>query len=301
MLFKITSKKQLKSQFEFEIFSALFNILASRSRVTMAEEYKNASEEFKNVPEHETTPKISTTEEPSAEVKDRGFFDFLGKKKEEVKPQETTTPLESEFEHKAQISEPPAFVAKHEEEQETKENKPTLVEQLHQKHVEEEENKPSLFDKLHRSSSSSSSSSDEEGEDGEKRKKKKEKKKTVEGEDKTEEENKGVMDKIKEKFPHAKKTEDDHAPVVTGVPETEKIGMTEKIKEKLPGHGKKPEDSPVVDTAPVVETATPITAEHSAEHPAEKKGFLEKIKEKLPGHHAKGTEEMEKKEKESDA
>lgn len=120
----------------------------------MAEEYKNASEEFKNVPEHET-PKITTTEESSAvtgEVKDRGLFDFLGKK-EEVKPQETTTPLESEVEHKAQITEEPAFVAKHEEE----EHKPTLLEQLHQKHEEEEENKPSLFQKLHRSNSSSSS------------------------------------------------------------------------------------------------------------------------------------------------
>ena len=126
----------------------------------MAEEYKNASEEFKNVPEHESTPKVATTEEPSAttgEVKDRGLFDFLGKK-EEVKPQETTTTttLESEFEHKAQVSEPPAFVAKHEEEEE-KEHKPTLLEKLHQKHEEEEEeNKPSLLQKLHRSNSSSS-------------------------------------------------------------------------------------------------------------------------------------------------
>lgn len=122
----------------------------------MAEEYKNASEEFKN----ETTPKIDTTEESSAttaDVKDRGLFDFLGKK-EEVKPQETTTttPIESEFEHKAQISEPPAFVANHEEE-EVKENKRTVLEQLHQKHEEKEENKPSLLQKLHRSNSSSSS------------------------------------------------------------------------------------------------------------------------------------------------
>ena len=176
----------------------------------MAEEYKNASEEFKNVPEHET-PKITTTEEPSAatgEVKDRGLFDFLGKK-EEVKPQETTTPLASEVEHKAQITEEPAFVAKHEEE----EHKPTLLEQLHQKHEEEEENKPSLLQKLHRSNSSSSSSSEEEGEDGVKRKKKKDKKKvtTTEGEVKTEEEKKGFMDKLKEKLPgHEKKDKDDN-------------------------------------------------------------------------------------------
>lgn len=127
----------------------------------MAEEYKNASEDFKNVPEHETS-KIATTEEPSettGEVKSRGMFDFL-KKKEEVKPQETTTatttpPLESEFEQKTQISEPEPFVAKHEVEEE-KEKKPTLLEKLHQKHEDEEENKPGLLEKLHRSSSSSS-------------------------------------------------------------------------------------------------------------------------------------------------
>ncbi|KAF2531776.1 hypothetical protein F2Q70_00031081 [Brassica cretica] len=203
----------------------------------MAEEYKNASEEFKNVPEHET-PKITSTEEPSAttgEVKDRGLFDFLGKK-EEVKPQETTKPQESEVEHKAQITEEPAFVAKREEE----EHKPTLLEQLHQKHEEEEENKPSLFQKLHRSNSSSSSSSEEEGEDGQKRKKEK-KKKIVEGDEK-----KGVMEKIKEKLPgHSEKPDDSQVvnteaavPVSDETAEhpEEKKGILEKIKEKLPGH-----------------------------------------------------------------
>ncbi|CAF2377326.1 unnamed protein product [Brassica napus] len=225
----------------------------------MAEEYKNASEEFKNVPEHESTPKVATTEEPSAttgEVKDRGLFDFLGKK-EEVKPQETTT-LESEFEHKAQVSEPPAFVAKHEEEEER--DKPTLLEKLHHKHEEEEEeNKPSLLQKLHRSNSSSSSS-DEEGEDGEKRKK--EKKKIAEEDEKTKEDRKGVMEQIREKFPHGTKTEDD-TPVIATLPvkeETvehpeEKKRLMEKIKEKLPGHSEKPEDSQVVDTA----AAVPVT------------------------------------------
>ena len=210
----------------------------------MAEEYKNASEEFKNVPEHET-PKITTTEEPSAatgEVKDRVLFDFLGKK-EEVKPQETTTPLASEVEHKAQITEEPAFVAKHEEE----EHKPTLLEQLHQKHEEEEENKPSLLQKLHRSNSSSSSSSEEEGEDGQKRKKEK-KKKIVEGEEK-----KGVMEKIKEKLPgHSEKPDDSQVvnteaavPVSDETAEhpEEKKGILEKIKEKLPGyHAKSSEE-----------------------------------------------------------
>ncbi|KAG2321106.1 hypothetical protein Bca52824_014319 [Brassica carinata] len=211
----------------------------------MAEEYKNASKDFKNVPEHEA-PKITTTEEPSAttgEVKDRGLFDFLGKK-EEVKPQETTTtPLDSAVEHKAQITDEPAFVAKHEEE----EHKPTLLEQLHQKHEEEEENKPSLLQKLHRSNSSSSSSSEEEGEDGEKRKKEK-KKKIVEGDEK-----KGVMEKIKEKLPgHSEKPADSQVvnteaavPVTTETAEhpEEKKGILEKIKEKLPGyHAKSTEE-----------------------------------------------------------
>uniref|UniRef100_A0A1J3GQJ8 Dehydrin ERD10 n=1 Tax=Noccaea caerulescens TaxID=107243 RepID=A0A1J3GQJ8_NOCCA len=268
----------------------------------MAEEYKNASEDFKNVPEHET-PKNATTEEPSettGEVKSRGMFDFL-KKKEEVKPQETTTttttPLESEFEQKTQISEPEPFVAKHEVEEE-KEQKPTLLEKLHQKHEAEEENKPGLLEKLH--GSNSSSSSEEEGEDGEKRKKNKERKKIIEEDKKTEEkmqeDRKGLMEQIKEKFPHGSKTEGGEvivttAPPVTAEPElehpAEKKGVGEKIKEKLPGHSKKPEDSPIVNTT----AAVPVPEEETAE----KKGFLEKIKEKLPGHNAKSTAEEEKK------
>lgn len=105
------------------------------------------------------------------------------------------------------------------------------------------------------------------------------------------------MDKIKEKFPHGTKTEDD-APVVPTIPvaaepatteETaEKKGVKEQIKEKLPGHSKKPEDSQVVNTEAVV----PVT-----EETPEKKGILEKIKEKLPGYHAK----EEKKENETHA
>ncbi|KAF2557081.1 hypothetical protein F2Q68_00013737 [Brassica cretica] len=147
----------------------------------------------------------------------------------------------------------------------------------------------------------SKQSSDEEGEDGEKRKK--EKKKIAEEDEKTKEDRKGVMEQIREKFPHGTKTEDD-TPVIATLPvkeETvehpeEKKGLMEKIKEKLPGHSEKPEDSQVVDTA----AAVPVT-EKTAEHPEEKKGLMEKIKEKLPGYHAKSTEEEEeKKEKESD-
>ncbi|ESQ27511.1 hypothetical protein EUTSA_v10019152mg [Eutrema salsugineum] len=185
------------------------------------------AEETKNVHEQEV-PRVATEESPAAtaEVTDRGLFDFLGKKKEETKPEGT---IDSEFEQKVQISEPAPEV----------------------KH-EEEEKKPSLLEKLHRSDSSSSSSSEEEGEDGEKRKKKKKDKKktttttTAEGEVKTEEEKKGFMEKLKEKLPgHGKKPEDASAaapaaPVVVPPVEeahpAEKKGILEKIKEKLPGY-----------------------------------------------------------------
>lgn len=86
------------------------------------------AEETKNVPDQEV-PKVAT-EESSAEVTDRGLFDFLGKKKDETKPEETT--IDSEFEQKVHISEPepaPEPEVKHE----------------------------SLLEKLHRSDSSSSS------------------------------------------------------------------------------------------------------------------------------------------------
>ncbi|CAF2140321.1 dehydrin ERD14 [Brassica rapa] len=184
------------------------------------------AEETKNVVHEQEVPKV-TTEESSAEVTDRGLFDFLGKKKEETKPEET---IDSQFEHKVHISEPVVPEVKH----------------------EEEEKKHSLLEKLHRSDSSSSSSSEEEGEDGEKRKKKKDKKKTAttaEGEVKTEEEKKGFMDKLKEKLPgHGKKPEDASpaAPVVAPPVEeahpAEKKGILEKIKEKLPGYHPKTVD-----------------------------------------------------------
>ncbi|CAF2180606.1 hypothetical protein BRARA_G02195 [Brassica rapa] len=183
------------------------------------------AEETKNVHEQEV-PKVVMEESSAAtgEVTDRGMFDFLKKKKEETKPEET---INSEFEQKVQVSEPVPEV----------------------KH-EEAEKKPSLLEKLHRSDSSSSSSSEEEGEDGEKRKKKKKDKKKIatEGEVQTEEAKKGFMDKLKEKLPgHGKKPEDDSAvaaaPVVAPPVEeahpAEKKGILEKIKEKLPGYHSK--------------------------------------------------------------
>ena len=90
------------------------------------------AEETKNVHEQEV-PKVVMEESSAAtgEVTDRGMFDFLKKKKEETKPEET---INSEFEQKVQVSEPVPEV----------------------KH-EEAEKKPSLLEKLHRSDSSSSS------------------------------------------------------------------------------------------------------------------------------------------------
>ncbi|KAB5557742.1 hypothetical protein DKX38_008651 [Salix brachista] len=73
----------------------------------------------------------------SVETKDRGLFNFLGKKEEE-KPQEEVNA--AEFKEKLKLSE-------HE----------TKVEEEPKKEAEEEK-KPSLFEKLHRSGSSSSSS-----------------------------------------------------------------------------------------------------------------------------------------------
>lgn len=91
------------------------------------------AEETKNVPEQEV-PKVATDESSAAtgEVTDRGLFDFLGKKKEETKPEGT---IDSEFEQKVQISEPAPEI----------------------KHEEDKEKKPSLLEKLHRNDSSSSS------------------------------------------------------------------------------------------------------------------------------------------------
>ena len=79
--------------------------------------------------EHETSAE-------GVETKDRGLFDFMGKKEAE-KPQEEV--IATQFEEKVQVSEP-----------------------AHQEHKKEEckkeeDKKPGLLEKLHRTSSSSSS------------------------------------------------------------------------------------------------------------------------------------------------
>ncbi|XP_061336768.1 phosphoprotein ECPP44-like [Gastrolobium bilobum] len=201
----------------------------------MAEENQNKSHEY------DTTTEV--------EIQDRGVFDFLGKKKEEEKPQEEV--IVTEFD-KVKVSD------------ET-----------------EGEKKHSLLEKLHRSSSSSSSSSDEEdeGEGGDKKKKKKEKKglkekiqekigcdhkeeKEEEKEDtavpveKVEvdpahlEEKKGFLDKIKDKLPGQHKKIEEVPPTSSEydaghtheVEAKEKKGLLEKIKEKLPGYHPKPNE-----------------------------------------------------------
>lgn len=110
------------------IVVSIFLFLINRPNLDL----KNYGRETKNVHEHEV-PKVAT-EESSAEtgeVTDRGMFDFLKKKNEGKKSEET---INSAFEQKVQVSEPVPEV----------------------KH-EEEEKKPSLLEKLHRNDSSSSS------------------------------------------------------------------------------------------------------------------------------------------------
>ena len=281
------------------------------------------AEEYNKSQEHEYERKTGDYEEGSGagETKDRGLFDFLGKKAEakptsyqhEEKPasyQEEEV-IVTEFDEKAKISDHHKAPA------------PDQYTSSYSK-VEEEEDKEkkheNLLQKLHRSNSSSSSSSDEE-EDEEKKKKRKEKK--------------GLKDKIEEKIsgddhkeegyrkedtnvPVEKVYEEEHhhqapAPVVhhheepTDYPTEENKGFLEKIKEKLPGH-KKTEEFPVAAASYEQQShdhhaaEPPVVASYEAgEEPKEKKGIMEKIKEKLPGYHSK-TEEDHKdiKEKEKD-
>lgn len=231
------------------------------------------AEEKYNQKSHEYEPTVGA--EGKVESKDRGMFDFLGKKEEEKPQHQDQEVIASEFE-KVNVSEPGRKVEEH-----TK---------------EKEEKKPSLLEKLHRSGSSSSSSSDEEeGDDEEKKKKKKEKK--------------GLKEKLKEKISGEKegeKHEDTTVPVekLDEVPHhqeqahpEEKKGFLDKIKEKLPGQHKKPEDqvpSPPPAASHHVEHVTAETHDPHEGETKEKKGIFEKIKEKLPGYHPKTDEEKAK-------
>ncbi|XWS14397.1 hypothetical protein CRYUN_Cryun35bG0005800 [Craigia yunnanensis] len=205
----------------------------------MAEEHTNKAPECES----------NVGGEGAVETKDRGLFDFLGKKEEKSQEEVVAT----EFESKVKIEE-------------------TKV---------EGEKKHTLLEKLHRSDSSSSSSSDEEeGEEGEKKKKKEKKKGLKEkideklGGEKKEEikhedttvpvekcdevvhpesaEKKGFLEKIKEKLPGQQKKAEEVPPppppaeCFAAEPheaETkEKKGILEKIKEKLPGYHSKTEE-----------------------------------------------------------
>ncbi|KAK7321835.1 hypothetical protein VNO77_32820 [Canavalia gladiata] len=214
----------------------------------MAEEKLNKSHEYD-----------TTSTNTETEIKDRGVFDFLGKKKEEEKPQEEV--LATNFDNKVKLSNEP----------ETK-----LQEQ-------EGDKKHTLLEKLHRSNSSSSSSSDEEeeGEGGEKKKKKKEKKglkEKIGGDDHKEQDTAVPVEKVEVDSEH---------------PDTEeKKGFLDKIKEKLPGQHKKAEE--VSSTSSEYVAAHTAETHEGEAKDKEKKGLLDKIKEKLPGYHSKPNEDKEK-------
>ncbi|XP_074279153.1 dehydrin ERD14-like [Silene latifolia] len=197
------------------------------------------------------------------ETTDRGLFDFMKKDKKE----EEKSTLETEFDHKVQVSE------------------------TGYKKEDEEKKHGGLIEKLHRSDSSSSSSSEDEADDEEKKRKKREKK-----------EKKGLKEKLKEKLPGHKNEEDTNVPIekyeekphphvheVTysepSHPEEDqdKKGFLDKIKDKLPGQKKVDEHHETV--------VTPVVAEPCVEGEKDKKGFLDKIKEKIPGFSSKTGEE----------
>ncbi|KAE8680376.1 Phosphoprotein ECPP44 [Hibiscus syriacus] len=169
-------------------------------------------------------------EQGEVESKDRGIFDFLGKKEEEKAETQPET-MATEFE-KVKIEE-------------------TKAEEGHKG----DEKKPSLLEKLHRSDSSSSSSSDEEeGEGGEKKKQK---------------EKKGFKEKIKEKIGGEKKEDDTAVPVEKCDSETPEKGFMEKIKEKLPVQHKKDEEVTAPPPAAAV-PAEKVTVVHHEEDSKEK-------------------------------
>lgn len=212
----------------------------------------------------------------TVESTDRGLFDFMKKKDDDVHKAPESEGVTSGIE-KVHVSEPEC------------------------RKEEEEVKHGSLLEKLQRSDSSSSSS-DEEGDDEEKKRKRKEKK----------EKKAGLKEKIQEKLGGGHHKDDEYHHGDTNVPiekvhveevvysepsytapaapdhyhqgeEEKKGGFLDKIKDKLPGQNKnKAEDH---------EVAAPVVAEPCVEEEKEKKGFLDKIKDKIPGFHSKTDEE----------
>ncbi|KAF2310180.1 hypothetical protein GH714_007087 [Hevea brasiliensis] len=143
----------------------------------------------------------------AVETKDRGLFDFMGKKEEE-KPQEEV--IVTEFEEKVQVSDP---------------------------EPKEEENKHGLLEKLHRSDSSTSSVSINFDHIRRSRGKKgflEKIKEKLPGQQKKAEE---------ETLPAPPPAENAHAEAASHEGDAkEKKGILEKIKEKIPGYHPKTEE-----------------------------------------------------------
>ncbi|URD77797.1 Dehydrin [Musa troglodytarum] len=201
-------------------------------------------------------------------VQDRGLFDFMGKKKDE--------------ERKECHKEEEVLV--------------TGVEkvQIEEGEQAEEEKKMGLLEKLHRSHSSSSNSSSDDEQEAEGENKVKKKKKKKKGLKEKIKEKHGCEEAAKKPEVEedtavvVEKTQEETVKVEATPPEQEK-GLLEKIKEKLPDH-RKP-----ADEAPAPPSRAAACAGHGEEHEGdegkEKKGILGRIMEKLPGYHK--TEEKE--------
>lgn len=98
----------------------------------MAEEVKKYHQHVDEPCVQDTTA-VKVAEEGPVEAKDRGLFDFMGKKEKEEEKKVKEEVLVTEFEQKAQVCEP-----EHKEEKEEKKHE-------------------SILEKLHRTGSSSSS------------------------------------------------------------------------------------------------------------------------------------------------
>jgi len=217
-----------------------------------------------------------------SEVSDRGLFDFKGKKEEKSEEEALVAGVE-----KVNIEEGNEGEKKHSllDFMSKKEEKSEELEKVHTEE-EEEEKKHSLLEKIYRDHSSSSSSSSDE--DNEEKKEKKRKKKGLKEKikEKQHTDHEAVMEEVLAVTPEA----DGTAVVVeTVVPDEENKGFVEKIKEKLPGHPKKTAEEAVAEEEVTVAPPPP-----AVEHEGEKKSFIEKIKEKLPGYHKSNGEVEEK-------
>lgn len=236
---------------------------------------------------------VEKSNDYETETTDRSLLDFM--KKDD---QDESKVITTEFDDKIHVSKP----------------EPELKPKSEDCKVEDEEKvtKPGLLQKLHRSGSKSSSSSDEEVEEGGEIKKKKKglKEKIAEKIHKDEdtsvpvqvaepEENKGLLDKIKDKLPvsgHKVEEETVAAPTPVEYDTVEggkpvKKGLIEKIKDKLPGADHKVEGEKV---SPPAAPQVDIYATEDGGEPA-KKGIMDKIKEKMPGYQPKTTSTEEEK------